>query len=273
MFWSSRKSVDFGYQFENVSIHPTAEIGEDVEIGPFSVIGPGCRIGDGCRLHNNVTIVTDTVLGRGNEIFPGAVLGADPQDRKYEGEPSRLFIGDANIIREHVTIHSGTRLGGGKTVIGSRNLLMAGCHVAHDCVLQDGIIVANNVLLGGHVHVESFANLGGMAAVHHFATVGKQSFVGGMSRVNQDVPPFMLLEGSPCRVRTINTVGLRRRGATDHTLAALKKAHSILYRQGFPRGESLNLLEGLYGGVKEVHYLASFLRRTQSGDQGRARQP
>jgi UDP-N-acetylglucosamine acyltransferase len=273
VFWSSRKSVDLEYQFERVSIHPTTEIGEDVEIGPFSVIGPNCRIGDGCRLGNNVTLVTNTVLGMNNEIFPGAVLGADPQDKKYEGEPSWLLLGDGNTVREHVTINTGTRQGGGKTIVGSRNLLMAGCHVAHDCVLEDGIILANNVLLGGHVRVESFANLGGMAAVHHFATVGRQSFVGGMSRVSQDVPPFMLMEGNPCRARTINKVGLLRRGVSEEVQAALKEAHRVLFRSGLPRGEGLAALEERHGDVDEVRYLIEFLRRSERGDKGRARQP
>ncbi|MEC8894857.1 MAG: acyl-[acyl-carrier-protein]--UDP-N-acetylglucosamine O-acyltransferase, partial [Planctomycetota bacterium] len=123
---------------EHVVVHPTAEIGEDVSIGPFTYIGPNCRVGDGCNLHNNVSLLANTVLGENNEIYPGAVIGADPQDKKFEGEDSWVLIGDGNIVRECVTIHLGTRHGGGNTVIGNNNLLMACCHVAHDCILGDG---------------------------------------------------------------------------------------------------------------------------------------
>ena len=273
MFWSSRKTADLAFRYENVSIHPTAEIGEDVEIGPFSFIGPNCRVGDGCRLHNGVTLMSNTELGKENELFPGVVLGADPQDRKYEGEASWLSIGDRNTIREHVTIHNGTRLGGGKTVIGNDNLLMAGCHVAHDCILEDKIIIANNVLLGGPVYGESSANRGGRAAVHHFITIGRNAFVGGMARVNQDVPPFLLSEGSPCRARTINKVGLRRRGISLESQQAIKEAYRTVYRTGIPRREALEKVEAERGDVAEVRYLVEFLRRAERGEKGRARQP
>jgi UDP-N-acetylglucosamine acyltransferase len=273
VFWTSRKTAELSFRYENVSVHPTAEIGDDVEIGPFSVIGPNCRVGDGCRLHSQVTLVANTVLGKENEIFAGAVLGATPQDKKYEGETSWLLIGDNNTIRECVTVHAGTRLGGGKTIVGSRNLLMAGCHVAHDCVLEDDITIANNVLLGGHVYVESFATFGGMAAVHHFVTVGRHAFIGGMSRVNQDVPPFMLLEGNPSRVRMVNKIGLRRRSISVAAQEALKEAHRLLYRSGVPRRESMAELEARLGDVEEVRYLLAFLRRTERGQKGRARQP
>ena len=179
MFWSSRKQTELSVDNEHVVVHPTAEIGADVSIGPFTYIGPNCRVGDGCNLHNNVSLLANTVLGENNEIYPGAVIGADPQDKKFEGEDSWVLIGDGNIVRECVTIHLGTRHGGGNTVIGNNNLLMACCHVAHDCILGDGITMANNVLLGGHVVVENNATFGGLAAVHHFTTVGESAFIGG----------------------------------------------------------------------------------------------
>src|SRR5262245_56531979 len=135
MFRLSRKAADFSVRHENASIHPTAEIGNDVEIGPFSYIGPNSRIGDGSRLHNGVTLVANTVLGEGNEGFPGAVIGAVPQDKKYRGEDSWVLIGDQNTIRESVTIHGGTAKGGGITRLGHRNLIMASCHIAHDCII------------------------------------------------------------------------------------------------------------------------------------------
>ena len=173
MFWSSRKTTEFPFRYENVYIHPTAEVGADVELGPFTYIGPNCRIGDGTHVHNNVTLVANTVLGEANEVFSSSVLGAIPQDKKYQGEESWVVIGDRNTIRECVTVNSGTLQGGGVTRIGHRNLIMASCHIAHDCLLEDDITMANNVLLGGHVRVEHHASFGGLAAIHHFVTVGQ----------------------------------------------------------------------------------------------------
>ena len=273
MFWSSRKTAELSYRFENVYVHPTAEIGEDVEIGPFSYIGPNCRVGSGCRLHNNVTLAANTVLGVDNEIYPGSVLGAEPQDKKYGGEASWLFVGDGNTIRECVTIHGGTRLGGGETRIGHRNLLMASCHVAHDCILEDDIVLANNVLLGGHVYVERDTTFGGMAAVHHFVSIGQGAFVGGMTRVNHDVPPYMLVEGNPLKVWSVNKVGLQRRGAVPESIDALKDAHRILFRDRRPRGEAVAALAARYHDVEEVGRLLRFLENTERGNKGRARQP
>ncbi|MEM7264026.1 MAG: acyl-ACP--UDP-N-acetylglucosamine O-acyltransferase, partial [Planctomycetota bacterium] len=265
MFWSTRKT-DLSFQYENVSIHPSAEVGSDVEIGPFTVIGPNCRIGDGCHVHNNVTLVANTVLGDRTEVFPGAVIGAVPQDKKYSGEDCWVIIGDDNTIRECVTIHGGTDLGGKITRIGNRNLLMAGCHVAHDCVIENDTIIANNVLLGGHCQVESYANLGGQAAVHHFVTVGRHAFVAGTARVNTDVPPFMLWQGDT--VRTINKVGLRRRGFTQKQIMALRGAFKRLYREGLPRNVAIEQIREDSSGVGEIDQLLRSLERTQRGRQG-----
>jgi acyl-ACP--UDP-N-acetylglucosamine O-acyltransferase len=194
MFWHSRKSTEISLRYENAYIHPTAEIGADVEIGPFTYVGPNSRIGDGTRLHNHVTLVANVVLGQANEIFPGAVLGAVPQDKKYKGEESWVILGDSNTIRECVTINSGTALGGGLTRVGNRNLIMASCHIAHDCILEDEITMANNVLLGGHVKVEDRVGFGGLAAVHHFVTVGQHAFVGGLA--NADAFPRIIQSGT-----------------------------------------------------------------------------
>ncbi len=270
MFWATRKTTEIDFRYENVSIHPTAEIGADVEIGPFTFVGANCRIGDGCCLHNNVTIVSNTVLGRNNEVFPSAVIGAVPQDKKYRGEESWVVVGNSNTIRECVTIHGGTKQGQGVTRIGHRNLLMAGCHVAHDCVLEDDIMLTNQVLLGGHVHVERLAKLGGMAAVHHYVTVGTHSFVAGTARVNQDVPPYMLWQDS--RVLTVNKVGLKRSGFPPETIQALRRAYKIIYRSRSPRRDAIRQLEKELGGVEEVRILIQALRLTEKGQQGRARQ-
>lgn len=273
MFWSSRKTTDLSFRFENVYIHPTAEIGQDVDIGPFTYIGPNCRIGDRCRLHNNVTLAANVLMGEENEIFPSAVIGAEPQDKKYEGEESWVRMGDRNTVRECVTINAGTKLGGGETVIGSNNLLMASAHVAHDCILEDHITLANNVLLGGHVRVERHASFGGLAAVHHFVSVGQYAFVGGMARVTQDVPSFMLVEGNPVRVWSINKVGLKRNGVTPDAMRALKESHRMIFRSRGDRHQSLNKALAQHGSVAEVKALVEFLRKSEEGNRGRAREP
>jgi UDP-N-acetylglucosamine acyltransferase len=272
MFWSSRKATELSLRFDNVSIHPTSEVGADVEIGPFSTIGPNCRVGDGSRLHNNVTLVANVVLGEGNEIFPGAVLGAIPQDKKYRGEDSWVILGNQNVVRECVTINGGTALGKGITRLGNRNLIMASCHIAHDCVLEDDITMANNVLLGGHVRIENHASFGGLAAMHHFVTVGRHAFVGGLARVTQDVPPFMLVEGNPVRVWSVNKVGLKRNGLTTEALKALKDAHRLLFRSKLPRHEATQQLLAQYAGIPEIQALCDFMAATERGSQGRARQ-
>ncbi len=273
MFWTTRKNAELTSRFENVFIHPTAEIGSDVEIGPFSYIGPDCRVGDSTHIHNNVTLFANVALGVHNEIYPGAVIGGLPQDKKYQGEDTRLVIGDRNVIRECVTISSGTRQGGGMTRIGDRNLIMASCHIAHDCIIEDDVVMANNVLLGGHVRVESFASFGGLAAVHHFVTVGRYAFVGGLTRVTQDVPPYMLVEGNPMRIWSINKVGLKRRGMTAKAIAALKEAHRVLFRSRASRKEVYDEVAKRFADIPEVNVLVESLRATERGNQGRARQP
>ena len=273
MFWTPRKTADLSFRLENVSVHPSAELGRDVEIGPFSCIGPNCRIGDGTRIHNNVTIVANSIIGEYNEIFPGAVVGAEPQDKKYGDEESWVIIGDHNKIRECATIHTGTELGGGITRIGNHNLIMASCHVAHDCILEDHVTMANNVLLGGHVRVEHHASFGGLAAVHHFVSVGAHAFVGGLARVTKDVPPFMLVEGNPCRVWAINSVGLKRAEFSSTDLKALKEAHRLVFRAPIPRQEALAEIETKFGDSESVSYLLEFLRFTERGNKGRGRQP
>ena len=256
----------------NVVLPPTAKVAAGVEIGPFSVVGPGCVIGRGCRLHNGVTLVRNTVLGEDNEVFPGAVLGAPPQDRKYVGEDSRVVFGDRNQIREGVTVHGGTRLGDGLTQIGSDCLLMAQCHVAHDCLIEDNVVIANGVLLGGHIKIETGAGLGGLAAVHHFVSVGRRAFVGGLSRVTQDVPPFLLVEGSPARVRSVNTVGLERAGVPVDTIQALKVACRKIFRGSGLRSEALDAVARKFSDVPEMTTLIASLRRADEGKHGRARE-
>jgi len=227
-----------GREVVGVSVHPTAiiangaEIGRNVEIGPYSVIGPHARIGDGCRIHHLATIEGYTTIGQGCEVYPQAVLGARPQDLKFAGERTTLEIGNHNIFREMVTIHPGTGNGGGVTQIGDRNLFMIGVHVAHDTIIGNHCIFANHVQLAGHIHVENNVNMGGQCGVHHFVTIGKHAFVGGMTRVAADVPPFVVLvaaRGTRSEVRMINGVGLQRSGYSEDDIAALKDAYMKLF--------------------------------------------
>ena len=272
MFWLSRKGSDLTVRSESAYVHPDAEVAADAEIGPFTYVGPGCKIGEGTRLHNNVTLVANVVLGEGNEIFPNAVVGAIPQDKKYRGEDSWVICGDGNTIRECVTINGGTSAGQGITRLGNNNLIMASCHIAHDCILEDGVTMANNVLLGGHVRVESHVSFGGLAAIHHFVTVGRHSFVGGLARVTQDVPPYMLVEGNPVRVWSINKVGLKRNGFSEGAMKALKDAHRLLFRSRTPRREAYEKMLRDHPDQGEVRVLIDFLLASEKGNQGRARQ-
>src|SRR5687767_4503183 len=173
-------------------IDPTAHLADDVLVGPYCVIGPDVQIGEGTVLHNHVAIQSFTSIGRENVFYPFSVIGADPQDRKFHGERTRLKIGDRNKILEHVTIHRGTGNGGGLTRVGNDNLIMVAVHIAHDCILGDDICIANQVMLAGHVTIEDGANIGGGAGLHHFTTVGSCAFVGGLARITKDVPPFMI---------------------------------------------------------------------------------
>ena len=221
-----------------VSIHPTAivgpgaVVGRDVEIGPYSVIGPNAVIGDGCKLHHHVTVEGHTTLGAKCQVYPQAILGAAPQDVKYSGEKTTLDIGQGNVFREMVTVHPGTANGGGVTRIGDGNLFLIGCHIAHDCRIGNRCIIANYVQFAGHVHVEDYVNMGGHCAVHHFVTVGKHAFVGGMTRVSADVPPYMVVvaaRGSRTEVRMVNGVGLERSGLSQEDIAALKSAYMHIF--------------------------------------------
>jgi UDP-N-acetylglucosamine acyltransferase len=220
-----------------IGIHPTAVIdpgavlGQDVEIGPFCMVGEGVELGDGCKLHNSVTIAGRTTIGPGNTFFPGAVIGMIPQDLKYRGEPTRLEIGSNNVFREMVTVHPGTVGGGSLTRIGNHNHLLVGVHVAHDCNVGNHCIFANYVQLAGHIRVEDHVGIGGHAGIHHFVTLGRHAFVGGLTRVTADVPPFMIFVAARThgRVRFVNGVGLSRHGFTEEQVSAIKDAWFRLY--------------------------------------------
>jgi len=253
-------------------IDPRAQLHEGVEVGPHCIVGPLVSIGSGTQLIANVTIMGKVSLGRGNRVFPGAVLGGDPQDVSYRGSETQVVIGDDNLIREGVTINRGSEKEDGITRLGDKNFLMACCHIAHDCKLGDHIIIANGSLLGGHVHVEDYASLSGAVAVHHFTTIGSYSFVGGLSRVLHDVPPFMLCEGAPARPRCINIVALKRHEFTTHVIDCLAEAHRLIYRAKVGVDPAREILRGNGQLVPQVNQLFAFIEGQQDGRHGRSRE-
>lgn len=256
---------------ENASVHPRAEIDDDVEIGPFCVVGAEAKIGAGTRLENNVTLMGRVTLGRGNHIYPNAVIGGEPQDISYQGAPAEVIIGDHNVIREGVTINRGTEKEEGITSLGDHNFLMACCHVAHDCKLGSRIIICNNTLLGGHVRIQDHVSISGGVAVHHFVTIGRYSFVGGMSRALHDVPPYMLVDGSPCRPRCVNVVALKRASFPAETISRLAETHRLLYRAKVGLENARDILGGYDALPPEVGELLGFVEHMQEGRHGRSR--
>ena len=256
----------------NAVVDPRAEIDDDVVIGPFCVVGPGARIGRGTRLENNVTLMGNVTLGRENHIYPGAVLGGAPQDLSYRKSDTRLVIGDHNVIRENTTINRGSEKETGLTTIGSHCFLMTGIHVAHDCYVADHVVIANGTMLGGHVHIQDHATLSGAIAVHHFATIGRYSFVGGMSSVRQDLPPFMLAEGCPARPRCVNVVALKRNEFPVGVIKCLAEAHRLLFRSKVGLDQARQLLHTGGKLIPQVNELFAFMETQQEGRHGRARE-
>jgi UDP-N-acetylglucosamine acyltransferase len=245
-------------------IDPKAQLGANCSVGPFCVIGPNVTLGEGCILHSHVVIDGHTVLGRKNEIFPFASIGLKTQDLKWKGGITRTEIGDENTFREYVTVHSATG-DGEKTIIGSRNHILAYCHIAHNVVLGNRVIMSNVATLGGHVVVEDQAVIGGLAAVHQFCRIGKMSIIGGCSKVVQDVPPFMLADGNPAETRTVNKIGLERNGVSDEAHNALRQAYKILFREGLTVSNALTKIEAELGSIPEVRHLIDFTRSSSRG--------
>lgn len=211
-------------------VHPEARVADDVEIGPFTVIGPHVTIGAGSKIGSHVVIDGHTTLGRDNQVFRFVSLGAEPQHRGYQGEPTELVIGDRNTFREYCSLHRGTMLDQGVTRVGDDNLLMAYTHVAHDCVLGDGIAMANGASLAGHVHIGDHCILSGFALVYQFRHVGKLAFLAYCSGVVHDVPAFVRSAGSPAEPHGLNSIGMRRHGYSHDEIAAAKSAYRTLYR-------------------------------------------
>lgn len=245
-------------------IHSRAQLGVDCEIGPHCVLGENVTLGDRCRLHSHVVVDGHTTLGCENEIFPFASIGLKTQDLKWKGGVTRTHIGDRNTFREYVTVNSAT--GDGEvTRVGAHNHFLAGCHLAHNVVVGDHVIISNLGTLGGHVVVEDYAVIGGLAAVHQFCRIGRMAFIGGCSKVVQDVPPYMLADGNPAETRTVNKVGLERNGVPEPAQAVLKQAYKMLFRDGLAVPNALERVEAELPALPEIRHLVGFIRSSARG--------
>ena len=244
-------------------VHPEARLGEGVRVEPFAVIGPEVEIGDHTWIGAHAVVKGPTRIGAHNKIYQFASVGEEPQDKKYAGEPTRLEIGDHNVIREYCTINRGTVQDQGVTRIGHHNWIMAYVHIAHDCQVGDHTIFANNASLAGHVTVEDHAILGGFTLVHQFCRIGAHAFTAMGSAVAKDVPPFLMVAGNPARARGLNQEGLRRRGFSAEAMACLKRAYREVYRSGRTLGEALAAVRAL--DCPEARRFADFIAASRRG--------
>jgi UDP-N-acetylglucosamine acyltransferase len=253
------------------AIHPTAVIAIDavladgVEVGPYTVIGPGVEVGHGTKIGPHVVVEGPTRIGAGNRIFQFASVGADPQDKKYRGETTRLEIGDRNVIRECVTLHRGTVQDKGVTRIGDDNLFMAYAHVAHDCIIGSQCILANQATLAGHVHLGDWVIMGGFSGIHQFGRIGSHAFIANNAAVTRDVPPFVMAVGQPADAHSINAEGLKRRGFTSEQIRNIRAAFRVLYRSGLKLAEATARLEALAKDQPELLPLVEFLPQASRG--------
>jgi UDP-N-acetylglucosamine acyltransferase len=243
-------------------VDPAARLADDVEVGAFSIVGPKVTIGPGSRIGPHVVVTGRTTIGRNTRIFQFASIGEEPQDKKYNGEDTELIIGDNNTIRELCTFSRGTAQGGGKTIIGNDNWIMACVHIAHDCILGDNIIMANNASLAGHVTVGDWAILSGYSLIHQFCNVGEHSFTSFASHVNQSIPPYVTVSGEKARAKGVNTEGLKRRGYTSEQIRQVRRAYKVLYRSGLPLEEARAKLVEMAEGHDEIKPLLDFLETT-----------
>jgi len=249
---------------ETAVIHPGARIGKDVEIGPYVVIGENVLIGDGTKIGAHAVIDGWTSIGRNCVIYPSASIGSEPQDLKFQGEKSYVFIGENTKIREFTTVNRATGEGE-ETRIGSNCLLMAYTHVAHNCVIGNNVVMSAAAMLAGHVVVEDRAVIGGQAGVHQFVKIGRNAMVGATSKVVQDVPPFVTVDGHPARVVGLNNVGIARAGIGDVARRNLKKAYRSLYRSGLSLPQAIAVMEQELESCEEVEHLMRFLRNAERG--------
>ncbi len=246
-------------------VEPGAQLGADVAIGPYAYVGPEVVLGDGCVLHHHATVEGFTSLGPGCEVFPFTCIGTKTQDLKYRGGRTGLRVGARNVFREYTSVHGATK-DGEFTVLGDDNLLLAYCHVAHDCRIGNHLIASNSVGLAGHVVVEDHVTLGAKCGVHQFCRVGTHVMVGAMSKVVQDVPPYLIADGNPAIARSINKVGLERSGFTPERLEAVKHAFRLFYRMGLNRTQALEQMHAHpLAGTVEFRAFLGFVERSERG--------
>jgi len=246
-------------------VDPSARLADDVSVGPWCFIGADVEIGAGTVIEPHVVIRGPTQIGTGNHIFQFSSIGEATPDLKYRDEPTRLIIGNDNIIRESVTIHRGTVQGRSETLIGDSNLIMAYAHVGHDSVIGNHTILVNNTALAGHVFVGDWAILSGYTLVHQFCRIGEHSFSGMGTAIGKDVPAYITVSGSPAEAKTINSEGLRRRGFSSDSLHQLRRAFKILYRQGLTLELALQRLETMLSNAPEVQVLIDSIRASERG--------
>ena len=246
-----------------------AELADDVSVGPYSVICADVRIGPGSSIGPHCVVEGHTTIGRDNRIFQFASIGAEPQDKKYAGEPTRLEIGDRNTIREFVTINTGTVQDLGLTALGDDNWIMAYVHIAHDCRIGNHTIIANATQLGGHVHLGDWVFLGGLSGVHQFVRVGAHAMTGFQTRLSQDLPPYVTAAGNPASATGINAEGLRRRDFSPERIAQVKQMHRLLYRQGLTLTDGVNAIAALRGQLEgsddDIALMLDFLAHADRG--------
>lgn len=254
-----------------MKIHPTAIIAPDsileegVEIGPYAVIGSDVKIGKNSIIGPHVVIENFTHIGEGCHIFQFCSIGASPQDLKFGGEKTRVVIGNFNTIREFVTIHRATTADIGVTIIGDHNLIMAYCHVAHNCKLGDRIVMANAATLAGHIHVEDYAIIGGLTGIHQFSRVGEHCMIGGCSAVTKDVPPYTIAQGNHAKLFGLNSIGLKRRNFSEKTIKAISNAYRIIFRSQLLLADAIKKAETEAEDIPEVNHFIKFIKESTRG--------
>jgi len=246
-------------------VAPEATLGSDVSVGAFSVIGPGVTVGRRTAIGSHVFIDGFTEIGEGCQIFSHVVLGAPPQILEDRNETTRLVIGDETVIREFASVHRGSSKGGGTTVLGERNYIMAYAHIAHDCILRDDVVVASQAGLAGHVEVEERAVIGGQAGIHQFVRIGKYAMVGACSAVLQDIPPFLKAQGNRAKCYGLNTVGLRRHGISEEAVSRLKQAYRLIFLSNLNTSQALERVAAEVGPCPEVDHLIHFIKTSSRG--------
>lgn len=257
-------ALEPGVRHRTAIIHDEARLADSVTVGPFAIIGPGVELAEGVRVGAHAVLERNTRVGEDCEIHPGAVLGTDPQDLKFEGEESWLEVGRRTVVREYATLNRGTAESG-LTRVGSDCLVMAYAHVAHDCRVGDHVILSNAVNMAGHVEIEDHVIVGGVTAIHQFVRIGAHAFVGGGSRLPQDVVPYTIVAGNPCAAYGINLTGLRRRGFDKETIGALRDAYRTIFQSDLNIGAALDHLEAEGPNVPEVRQMIDFVRASERG--------